>query len=98
MARFADKHYRISQVQRIDTAMAIPITYNVRNLIVRKTTTIMTALGSALRSRFCSPFSLSSKDSGPRSKQPPTRTTFSSRAKARHRNLLAAFLVQFFRT
>ena len=28
--------------------MAIPITYNVRNLIVRKTTTIMTALGIAL--------------------------------------------------
>jgi putative ABC transport system permease protein len=28
--------------------MAIPVTYNVRNLIVRKTTTIMTALGIAL--------------------------------------------------
>src|SRR5947207_6476607 len=28
--------------------MAIPISYNVRNLIVRKTTTIMTALGIAL--------------------------------------------------
>src|SRR5947199_2084245 len=28
--------------------MAIPVTYNFRNLIVRKTTTIMTALGIAL--------------------------------------------------
>ena len=28
--------------------MAIPITYNIRNLVVRKTTTIMTALGIAL--------------------------------------------------
>ena len=28
--------------------MAIPVTYNIRNLIVRKTTTIMTALGIAL--------------------------------------------------
>src|SRR5215471_20758464 len=28
--------------------MAIPITYNFRNLVVRKTTTIMTALGIAL--------------------------------------------------
>ena len=28
--------------------MAIPITYNIRNLIVRKTTTIMTALGIGL--------------------------------------------------
>ena len=28
--------------------MAIPITYNLRNLIVRKTTTLMTALGIAL--------------------------------------------------
>src|SRR6266568_9028427 len=28
--------------------MAIPLTYNLRNLVVRKTTTIMTALGVAL--------------------------------------------------
>src|SRR5215467_8443185 len=28
--------------------MAVPITYNLRNLVVRKTTTIMTALGIAL--------------------------------------------------
>src|ERR1035437_8209778 len=28
--------------------MAIPVTYNLRNLVVRKTTTIMTALGIAL--------------------------------------------------
>src|SRR6202162_464923 len=28
--------------------MAIPISYNIRNLVVRKTTTIMTALGIAL--------------------------------------------------
>ena len=28
--------------------MAIPISYNVRNLIVRKTTTLMTAIGIAL--------------------------------------------------
>ena len=28
--------------------MAIPLTYNLRNLVVRKTTTIMTALGIAL--------------------------------------------------
>src|SRR5271156_4788426 len=28
--------------------MAIPISYNVRNLVVRKTTTILTALGIAL--------------------------------------------------
>jgi len=28
--------------------MAIPIAYNMRNLIVRKTTTIMTAFGIAL--------------------------------------------------
>jgi len=28
--------------------MAIPISYNLRNLVVRKTTTIMTALGIAL--------------------------------------------------
>ena len=28
--------------------MAVPVSYNVRNLIVRKTTTIMTALGIAL--------------------------------------------------
>ncbi|HEV2398106.1 MAG TPA: hypothetical protein VGS27_14260 [Candidatus Sulfotelmatobacter sp.] len=28
--------------------MAIPISYNLRNLAVRKTTTIMTALGIAL--------------------------------------------------
>jgi putative ABC transport system permease protein len=28
--------------------MAIPIAYNFRNLVVRKTTTIMTALGIAL--------------------------------------------------
>ena len=30
------------------TAMAIPLAYNLRNLVVRKTTTIMTALGIAL--------------------------------------------------
>ena len=30
------------------TAMAIPIAYNLRNLVVRKTTTLMTALGIAL--------------------------------------------------
>ena len=30
------------------TAMAIPLTYNLRNLAVRKTTTLMTALGIAL--------------------------------------------------
>ena len=29
-------------------AMALPISYNIRNLIVRKTTTIMTAVGIAL--------------------------------------------------
>ena len=28
--------------------MAIPVAYNLRNLVVRKTTTIMTALGIAL--------------------------------------------------
>ena len=28
--------------------MAIPISYNIRNLVVRKTTTLMTALGIAL--------------------------------------------------
>src|ERR1022692_4723780 len=28
--------------------MAIPLTYNLRNLVVRKTTTLMTALGIAL--------------------------------------------------
>src|SRR5712671_602283 len=28
--------------------MAVPITYNLRNLVVRKTTTLMTALGIAL--------------------------------------------------
>ena len=28
--------------------MAVPIAYNLRNLVVRKTTTIMTALGIAL--------------------------------------------------
>jgi putative ABC transport system permease protein len=28
--------------------MAIPVTYNLRNLVVRKTTTLMTALGIAL--------------------------------------------------
>ena len=28
--------------------MAIPITYNMRNLVVRKTTTLMTAVGIAL--------------------------------------------------
>ena len=28
--------------------MAVPITYNLRNLVVRKTTTVMTALGIAL--------------------------------------------------
>ena len=28
--------------------MAIPVSYNLRNLVVRKTTTIMTALGIAL--------------------------------------------------
>ena len=30
------------------TAMAIPVAYNLRNLVVRKTTTLMTALGIAL--------------------------------------------------
>jgi putative ABC transport system permease protein len=28
--------------------MAIPVAYNLRNLVVRKTTTLMTALGIAL--------------------------------------------------
>src|SRR4051794_22737097 len=28
--------------------MTLPVTYNVRNLVVRKTTTLMTALGGAL--------------------------------------------------
>lgn len=28
--------------------MAIPVTYNLRNLVVRRTTTIMTALGIGL--------------------------------------------------
>ena len=28
--------------------MAIPVSYNLRNLVVRKTTTVMTALGIAL--------------------------------------------------
>src|SRR5262249_46057369 len=45
--RLPDLHTRFTAAHWIAT-MAIPIVYNLRNLVVRKTTTLMTALGIAL--------------------------------------------------
>ena len=79
--------------------MAIPISYNLRNLIVRKTTTIMTALGIGAYGRGAAVRSRSGRRSADRVQSDrATRTTFWSRAKARHRNSSAVFRVQFFRT
>src|SRR6266542_647011 len=43
----ANAHHRIASPHGV-TSMAIPIGYNLRNLVVRRTTTLMTALGIGL--------------------------------------------------
>ena len=47
LERRAHEHSRFAQVIRLNN-MAIPLSYNFRNLIVRKTTTLMTAAGIAM--------------------------------------------------